>query len=149
VALRAHILHKAATSRFHPFPEKNISLLREGIRLPLPGLWKVKEQKGEPMKNSLTRVMAVAVFATSISAFAMSENPKTTENKNSGGANVETAMESNVSPTLDGLLERIDQLQGEVQQLKAKDKENQNDTNKNIHQQEKEWEHSLLGIYGG
>ena len=104
------------------------------------------------MKSALIRMMAVAVFATSISAFAISENPKAAKDKNSNSTNVGTAVESNVSLPLDGLLEKVDQLQGEVQQLK--DKENQGeqaqeDTKRKIDQQEKEWNDSLLGIYGG
>lgn len=108
------------------------------------------------MKNAFIRMMAVAVFATSISAFAMSENPKAAKDKNSDSTNVGTAVESNVSPTLDGVTERVDRLQGEVQRLEAKDKENQReqetkqeDTKTKIGQQGKEWNHSLLGIYGG
>lgn len=100
------------------------------------------------MKNALIRMMAVAVVTTSISAFAMSNDAKAAENKNSNNTTVGTAVETNVSPALDGL-EKVDQLQGEVQQLEARDKENQDDTNKKIRQQEKDWEHSLLGNYGG
>ena len=108
------------------------------------------------MKNAFIRMMAVAVFATSISAFAMSEKAEPAKDKNYGSTNVGTAAESNVSVTLDQLLEKVDQLQGQVQQLNARDKENQreqetkqDETNKKIRQQEKEWDHSLLGIYGG
>lgn len=107
------------------------------------------------MKNALIRIMAVAVFATSISAFAMSEKTEP-KDKNYGSTNVGTAAESNVSVTLDELLEKIDQLQAQVQQLNAREKENQrqqetqqDEANKKIRQQEKEWDHSLLGIYGG
>jgi TolA-binding protein len=108
------------------------------------------------MKSAFIRMMAVAVFATSISAFAMSEDPKAAKDKNSDSANVGTAVESNVSATLDELLAKVDQLQGEVQQLQAKDKESQGeqetkqeDAKRKIDQQNKEWDHSLLGIYGG
>ena len=107
------------------------------------------------MKSAFIRMMAVAVFATSISAFAMSENPKA-KDKNSDSAKVGAAAEANVSPTLDELVEKVDQLQAEVQQLESKDRENQekqetnqDDATKKIRQQHKEWEHSLLGIYGG
>ena len=55
------------------------------------------------MKNAFIRIMAVGVLTTSISAFAMSENAKASEDKNSGGTNVGTAMESNVSLALDEL----------------------------------------------
>jgi hypothetical protein len=102
-------------------------------------------KKGGTMKSAFIQMMAVAVFATSMSAFAMSEKPKAAKDKNCDCTNVGTAMESNV-----------DQPQGELPQLAAKDKENQReqetkqeDTNKKIRQQEKEWNHSLMGIYGG
>jgi hypothetical protein len=148
--MQAHILYKAATSGFHPLPGKKYSLPTVGIKLPLPGLWKVKEvKKGETMKNAIIRTIAVAVFATSVSAFAISNDAKAAEDKNSGGTNVGTAVESNVSLALD-------ELQGKVQQLEARDKESQadqktrqDDTNKKIRQQDKEWDHSLLGNYGG
>jgi uncharacterized protein HemX len=112
-----------------------------------------RTKKGATMKNAFIRIMAVGVLTTSISAFAMTQDAKAAEeNKNSGGANVGTAVESNVSMTRDELLAKVDQLQGEVQQLEAnqaEQKTRQDDMNKKIRQQEKEWEHSLLGIYGG
>ncbi len=108
------------------------------------------------MKNAFIRIMAVVVFATSISAFAMSEKAGAAKDKNFGSTNVGTAAESNVSVTLDELLEKIDQLQAQVQQVNARENENQreqqtrqDDLNKKIRQQEKEWDHSLLGNYGG
>lgn len=104
------------------------------------------------MKTAFIRMIAVAVFTTSISALAQSEVAKATKNDNPGAANAGTAVESNVSPTLDGLLAKIDQLQAEVQQLEAKDKKNQeeqktrqDEANEKIQQQDKEWEYSLRG----
>ena len=101
-------------------------------------------------------MMAAGVLATSISAFAMSENAEAVNDKSSGSANVGTAMESNVTPALDAVLEQVNQLEAQVQQLQAKDKENQREQQTNqentktkIDRQDKEWEHSLLGIYGG
>jgi len=51
---------------------------------------------------------------------------------------------------------KLDQRQKEVQQLEAKDKERQEEEQKanqermkRLRQQNEEWEHSLLGIYGG
>jgi TolA-binding protein len=116
----------------------------------------VKKQKGGTMKPALIRMITVAVCATSMSAFAMAENAKSAKDKNSDSTNVETAVESNIPPTLDELLAKVDQLQLEVQQIEARDNENQGvqktkqeETNKKIRQQDKEWEHSLMGIYGG
>lgn len=103
------------------------------------------------MKTAFIRMIAVAVFITSISALAQSEVAKATKNDNPDAANAGTAV-ANVSPTLDELLAKIDQLQAEVQQLEAKDKKNQeeqkitqDEANKKIQQQDKEWEYSLRG----
>jgi len=107
------------------------------------------------MKSVFIRMMAVAVLATSISAFAASGNPKATNN-NGDSANLATAVEWNATPTLDSVLEKLNQLQAEVEQLKAKDKErereqqiNQEDIDKMIKQQDQQWNDSLMGIYGG
>jgi TolA-binding protein len=104
------------------------------------------------MKSAFIRMMAVALFAMPVSAFAMSSNAKTVEDKNSSSANFETAGEVNVALTLNELMGKVDLLQGQVQQLEIRDKENQkeqearqDDTNKKIRQEEKEWEYSLKG----
>jgi TolA-binding protein len=108
------------------------------------------------MKTALIRMMLVGAFATSIPAFAMSGNAKAANDRNSDSTNVGTAVESNATPTLGAVLEKLDQLQGQIQQLQARDKENQREqqtnrenTKRKIDQQGKEWEHSLMGIYGG
>jgi len=107
------------------------------------------------MKRAFIRMMAVAVFATSISAFAASANPKAANNNN-GDSTYATRAESNSTPTLDSVIEKLNQLQAEVEQLKAKDQErereqqtNQEDINKMIKQQDQQWNDSLMGIYGG
>ena len=92
------------------------------------------------MKSILVRSLAVAMLASSISAFAASA-PSKAENAND-------SMESNISVKLN-LLER------EVRQLEVNDKlnqEKQQKTNeeqkKKIRQQNKQWEESLMGIFG-
>ena len=108
------------------------------------------------MKNTFIRMMTLAVFAASVSAFAASENAGADKDNNSHSPNVGTAVESNGAPTLDTVLEKLNQLQSEVQQLTAREKErqreqqaNQEDIDKMIEQQDKNWNDSLLGIYGG
>jgi len=108
------------------------------------------------MKSALIRMMAVAMFATSISAFAASENSKAAQDKKVDSTNVGTAGKSNATPTLDAVLEKLNKLQAEVEQLNARDKErereqqiNQEDMNKMMDQQDKRWNDSLVGIYGG
>jgi TolA-binding protein len=111
------------------------------------------------MKTNLIHTMAIVVLVTSISAFAQTgdtkrETPATTpcntaQQQNDSNQEASDPVESNVSMNLDQLRER-------VQQLEAKDKKNQEEEQKTkeerknqLRQDEKEWEHSLLGIYGG
>ena len=108
------------------------------------------------MKSAFIRMMAVAAYATSISVFATSENPKPAKDNNSGSTNVGTALGSNATLTLDTVLDKLNQLQAELQQVTAQEKErqreqqaNQEDIDKMIEQQDKRWNDSLVGIYGG
>lgn len=110
------------------------------------------------MKTNFINTMAIVVLATSISAFAVSGDRKredpatttyTTAQQNDSNQGASDQVESNVSM-------KLDQLQNEVQQLEAKDKERQEGEQKanqqrmkQLRQQYEEWEHSLLGIYGG
>jgi peptidoglycan hydrolase CwlO-like protein len=110
------------------------------------------------MKTNLIHTMAIVVLVTSISAFAQTgdtrrEAPTTTiwktAQQNDSNQEASDPVESNVSMNLDHLRDR-------VQQLEAKDKKNQEEEQKTrqerkkqLRQDEKEWEHSLLGIYGG
>ena len=108
------------------------------------------------MKSALIRMMAVAMFATSISAFAASENPRAAQDNNPDNTNVGTAKESNATPELDAVLKKLNELHAEVEQLNARDKErereqqiNQEDMNKMMDQQDKRWNDELVGISGG
>jgi TolA-binding protein len=109
------------------------------------------------MKTNFIHTMAIVVLATSISAFAQTgdtkrESQATTSNtaqQNDSNQEASNPMASNVSMSLD-------QLQKQVQQLDAMDKKNQQEEqkakqerNKQLRQDEKQWEHSLLGVYGG
>jgi hypothetical protein len=92
------------------------------------------------MKAILVPSIALAMLASSIPAFAASDPPKSD--------NASTSMESAFSL-------RLDQLEKEIHQLELKDKLNQDEkqkTNeqqqKKIRQQNKQWEDSLMGIYG-
>jgi len=107
------------------------------------------------MKSALMRMMAVAVFAGSISAFAASQNPKVAQDNNGDNRSVGVAVESNDTPTLDILVEKLNELQAEVEQLNARDKErereqqiNQEDMNKMMDQEDKRWNDWLVGISG-
>ena len=110
------------------------------------------------MKNNLIRTMALFVLVTSISGFALADDKKhedpaintsNTAQPNHSNQAAGDPVESNVSL-------KLDLLQKEVQHLVASDKERQDEEQKanqerrkQIRRDEKEWEHSLMGIYGG
>jgi TolA-binding protein len=121
------------------------------------------------MKTNLINTMAIVVLVISIPAFALAgdtkrEAPATaqcnTAQQDDSDQEASDPEESSVSKKLDQLqknvLLRLDQLQKEVQHLEATDKERQEEEQrvnqermKRVRQQNEEWEHSLLGIYGG
>jgi TolA-binding protein len=111
------------------------------------------------MKTNLIRTMAIVFLATSISAFAQTADAKSedaatatacnTTQQNVANQDANDPAESNVSLELEDL-------QTEVDQLMVKDKVNQEEeqnTNQEeqneVRQQDRQWSHSLLGIYGG
>ncbi|MCU1332455.1 MAG: hypothetical protein JWM08_1447 [Candidatus Angelobacter sp.] len=111
------------------------------------------------MKTNLIRTMAIVFLATSISAFAQTADAKSedaatatacnTTQQNVANRDANDPAESNVSLELEDL-------QTEVDQLMVKDKVNQEEeqnTNQEeqneVRQQDRQWSHSLLGIYGG
>jgi len=109
------------------------------------------------MKTNLIRTMAIVFLATSISAFAQTADTKSedaatacnTTQQNVANQEANDPAESNVSLELEDL-------QTEVDQLMVKDKVNQEEeqnTNQEeqneVRQQDRQWSHSLLGIYGG
>src|SRR5215472_1832473 len=58
--VNAHTLHKVSAWGFHPFPQKNIFLMPEGIKPPLAGLREVRTQSsGKLGKADGEEAMAV------------------------------------------------------------------------------------------
>ena len=109
------------------------------------------------MKTNLMRTAAILVLGTSISAFAQTADTKsedavttcTTTQQNDSNQDATDALATNVSLALEAL-------QVEVEQLQADDKANQeqqqqaDQAKKNkIRQEDKSWDHALMGIYGG
>ena len=104
------------------------------------------------MKTNLINTVAILVLVTLIPAFAQAGETKrecNTAQQNDSTQEASNQVECNAAPNLD-------QLQKDVQQLVAKDKKRQEEEQKTkqerkkqIREEEKEWEHSLLGIYGG
>ena len=114
------------------------------------------------MKTILTRTLMVTLLATSISAFAQTADPKS-ENATTAGSpaqqnvsNHEATDLSEFNPSESNVSLALETLQEEVEQLQVDDKANQemqqksNQEKKNaIRQEDKSWDNSLLGIYGG
>ena len=110
------------------------------------------------MKNKLIRTMALFILVTSISGFALAsdkkhEDPATTTSNNT---QQNDSSQAAGDPVGSNVSLKLDLLQKEVQHLVASDKERQDEEQKanqerqkQIRRDEKEWEHSLLGIYGG
>jgi TolA-binding protein len=108
------------------------------------------------MKTNLIHTMTIVFLVTSISAFAQIDHTKreaaattcNTTQMNDSNPEASDPAESNVSLELE-------QLQQEVHQLEIRDKLNQEEKQKTmqkdkgkIRQDNKELDHSLLGIYG-
>jgi len=109
------------------------------------------------MKTNLIRTMAIVVLAGSIPAFGQATNtksndPVTTRSNTQPNAPSQEATdpaESNASLELE-------QLQTEVEQLKSADSANQQEQQKanqeeqqQIRQEDAQWNHALMGIFGG
>jgi TolA-binding protein len=108
------------------------------------------------MRSILIRTMTIAVLAASVGAFAQTDHTKreaatttcNTTQMNDSNPEANDPAKSNVSLELE-------QLRQEVHQLEIRDKLNQEEKQKTmqkdkgkIRQDNKEWDHSLLGIYG-
>jgi len=107
------------------------------------------------MKTNLINTMAIVVLVTSISAFAWAGD---TKREASATTRCDSAQQndSNQEGSDPSVSMKLDQLQKEVQHLEATEKERQEEEQKvnqermkRLRQQNEEWEHSLLGIYGG
>src|SRR5215510_365557 len=107
------------------------------------------------MKTNLINTMAIVVLVTSISVFAQAGD---TKREASATIKCDTALQndSNQEGSDPSVSMKLDQLQKEVQHLEATDKERQKEEQKasqermkRLRQQNEEWEHALLGIYGG
>ena len=114
------------------------------------------------MNTNLIRTMAIFVLATSISAFAQTADTKS-ENAATAGSSAQQNVSNQKATDLSGfnpagsnVSQALETLQEEVEQLQVDDKANQemqqksNQEKKNaIRQEDKSWDNSLLGIYGG
>jgi TolA-binding protein len=109
------------------------------------------------MKTNLIRTMAIVFLATSISAFAQTADTKSedaatacnTTQQNVSNQEANDPAESNVSLELEDLQTEVDQLMVK-DKLNQEEEQNTNQEEKNeVRQQDAQWRHSLLGIYGG
>jgi len=110
------------------------------------------------MKSILIRSFALAMLASSISAFAAprpsgDDAPKQKQTSTDcSSADASSSANDSMEPNV---LQKLDQLEKEVHLLEVNDKVNQEEKQKKdkqekkrIRQQNKQWEDSLLGIYG-
>jgi hypothetical protein len=97
------------------------------------------------MKNALIRIMTIAMLATSMSTFAMSENTKAAKNTNrDNNTNThETAVPCTVNQQKSG------RDKGQSDEQSDKDKRKARERQQMIQQEDREWLHDLQGIYGG
>ncbi len=112
------------------------------------------------MKSVLVRSFAVAMLASSISAFAATapskdDSPKEEKMSMACGPADASGSENPTGSVESNLYLKLDQLEKEVHQLAVNDKLNQEEKQKanqqeknKIRQQNKQWNDSLLGIYG-
>lgn len=91
------------------------------------------------MKSTFIRILSIMTLATSLSAFALSDKAPAVKNTNSSDAKSEAATEAY---TRGGGKTATHQGQSNNGQEKSS-KEQQ------IEQQNKQWVHDLMGIYGG
>jgi len=110
------------------------------------------------MKTNLIQTMGIVVLATSISAFAQSgdakrDDPATlacnTAQQNDSNQGTSDPAESNVSMKLDQLQKDVQHLEATENERQEEEQKTKQERKKQLRQDEKEWEHSLLGIYGG
>jgi TolA-binding protein len=109
------------------------------------------------MKTNLIRSMAIVFLATSISAFAQTADAKSedaaatcnTTQQNVANQEANDPAESNVSLELEDLQTEVDQLMVQ-DRVNQEEEQNTNQEEQNeVRQQDRQWSHSLLGIYGG
>jgi len=91
------------------------------------------------MKKMLIRAVAIAIFATTLSAGAMSGKAKTSKDKNPNQPNAE---EPSTPSSVDRQNSDLDEVQSEQNRNKSRRQQL-------IDRENKEWLHNLQGIYGG
>jgi hypothetical protein len=99
----------------------------------------VEKEKGALMKSTITRIMAIAMLTTSISAFAASEKAKAAKDPDCKNTQYEdtVVISFGVQPDSDR-----DETQPDQRDQKSEDQQL-------IQKQDREWLHDLQGIYGG
>jgi ribosomal protein L12E/L44/L45/RPP1/RPP2 len=91
------------------------------------------------MKSTLIRFFAIMTLASSMSGFALTEKAPVAKNTKSDNASCATASAS-YSP--DAGMTDMDEAQGDNSQAKSRKQ-------KQVEEQDNQWLHDLLGIYGG
>lgn len=91
------------------------------------------------MKSTITRVLAIAVLTTSISAFAASEKAK---------ASKDTDCRNTESKDI-VVISFADQPASDQDESQSEQSDQKPEEQQKIQQQDAEWLHDLQGIYGG
>jgi hypothetical protein len=106
-----------------------------------------QNRRKETMKNTLTRWMSIGVLATALSAAASAQAPR------SGGSSEDSTPDPSAST--EQVLQQAQQLHQDDQQLKQENQKLQQQIQQQnqqrqqeIQRQDRQWNHSLLGIYG-
>ena len=96
------------------------------------------------MKNAMTRWMRIGMLATALSGAASAQTAKTFGSADAGAPDPAASMQEQLQQ-----LQQDDQrLQQENQKLEQQIQEQNRQRQQEIQQQDKAWDHSLLGIYG-
>ena len=91
------------------------------------------------MKSTITRILAMAMLTTSISAFAASEKAKASKDTDCRNTQSEDIVV--ISP--------VDQPASDQVESQSKQSDQKSKEQRKIQQQDREWLHDLQGIYGG
>jgi len=96
------------------------------------------------MKSTITRILAIAMLTTSISAFAASENAKGGKDSDCKNTQYEDTVVISLAAQGDS-----DQDETQSDQRDQKSRDQKSKEQQLIQKQDREWLHDLQGIYGG
>jgi hypothetical protein len=99
----------------------------------------VEKAKGALMKSTITRILAIAMLTTSISAFAASGKAKAAKDADCKNAQYEDTVVVSMAVQPDS----------DQDETQSDQRDQRSDDQQLIQKQDREWLHDLQGIYGG